>query len=26
MFSMEKSDAYRKGSAGKKWYGGAPGG
>lgn len=23
---MEKSDAYRKGSAGKKWDGGAPGG
>ncbi|KAK2429676.1 glycine-rich protein [Trifolium repens] len=26
MFSMEKSDAYRKGSAGKKGYGGGPGG
>ncbi|KAF4395254.1 hypothetical protein F8388_001641 [Cannabis sativa] len=27
MFSMEKSDAYRKGSAsGKKWDGGGPGG
>ncbi|KAI4337784.1 hypothetical protein L6164_016159 [Bauhinia variegata] len=27
MFSMEKSDAYRKGSgSGKKWDGGAPGG
>jgi len=23
---MEKSDAYRKGSVGKKWDGGAPGG
>ncbi|XP_024018132.1 selenoprotein K [Morus notabilis] len=27
MFSMEKSDAYRKGSgSGKKWDGGGPGG
>ncbi|KAF5942353.1 hypothetical protein HYC85_019995 [Camellia sinensis] len=27
MFSMEKSDAYKKGSAsGKKWDGGGPGG
>ncbi|KAK7385224.1 hypothetical protein VNO78_30938 [Psophocarpus tetragonolobus] len=26
MFSMEKSDAYRKGTVGKKWDGGAPGG
>ncbi|TKY56188.1 Selenoprotein K [Spatholobus suberectus] len=26
MFSMEKSDTYRKGSVGKKWDGGAPGG
>ncbi|KAG4963531.1 hypothetical protein AAZX31_14G152600 [Glycine max] len=26
MFSMEKSDAYRKRSVGKKWDGGAPGG
>ncbi|KAI5668736.1 hypothetical protein M9H77_18589 [Catharanthus roseus] len=27
MFSMEKTDAYRKGSAsGKKWDGGGPGG
>ncbi|CAJ1971847.1 unnamed protein product [Sphenostylis stenocarpa] len=26
MFSMEKSDAYRKGAVGKKWDGGAPGG
>ncbi|KAH7834235.1 hypothetical protein Vadar_014000 [Vaccinium darrowii] len=26
MFSMEKSDAYKKGKAGKKWDGGGPGG
>lgn len=26
LFSMEKSDAYRKGSVGKKWDGGGPGG
>ncbi|XP_028198544.1 glycine-rich selenoprotein-like isoform X2 [Glycine soja] len=26
MFSMEKSDAYRKRSVGKEWDGGAPGG
>ncbi|KOM48479.1 hypothetical protein LR48_Vigan07g218300 [Vigna angularis] len=26
MFSMEKSDNYRKGAVGKKWDGGSPGG
>ncbi|WVY91013.1 hypothetical protein V8G54_036527 [Vigna mungo] len=26
MFSMEKSDSYRKGAVGKKWDGGSPGG